>query len=127
MKNRRLAVQAEHELMVMGFTPAEAETLRRAAVTMHRWHEQECGDGNSWASWAIEWDDETGIPYRCTYPHQGPSRRERIADRYTPARERAEAIAKAHGMSVRVQSDPRGLPLYLVDGQREHGVAPASF
>lgn len=30
------------------------KTLRRAQMTLHRWAELECGDGNDYASWAIE-------------------------------------------------------------------------
>jgi aryl carrier-like protein len=29
----------------------DANTLRRAEKTLHRWAELECGDGNNYASW----------------------------------------------------------------------------
>lgn len=30
----------------LGFTRDEADTLRKAQMTLHRWNELECGDGN---------------------------------------------------------------------------------
>jgi len=45
-----------------------AHTLRRAELTLHRWAELECGDGNDCASWAIE-RDESGKPFRHVYYH----------------------------------------------------------
>jgi hypothetical protein len=36
-----------------GIDLADAHALRRISMTLHRWHELECGDGNSHGSWAI--------------------------------------------------------------------------
>ena len=110
-----------------GFSEAEAETLRRAERTLHRWAELECGDGNSFASWAIERDEATGKPYLVTYPHNGPTRRRRIADRETGALRRVNAAVSARNarfegrngcpsdvITPYHQGDPRGVALYLV-------------
>lgn len=92
---------------------ADARTLRRAALTLHRWAELECGDGDDRASWAIERDEDTGIPYRCVYPHVGPSRRHRIPDRERGAWRRVLAVCLAHGLHAYHQPDPRGASLYV--------------
>ena len=36
-----------------GISYADAVQLRRISMTLHRWHEMECGDGNDYGSWAI--------------------------------------------------------------------------
>lgn len=91
-----------------------ANTLRRAAKTLHRWHELECGDSNDYCSWAIERDETTGVPYRMVYPHAADKpRRTRTPDRERGALKRVAAICAEHGLSYYVQSDPRGAPLYI--------------
>lgn len=98
----------------LGFTRAEADTLRLAQLTLHRWNELEGGDGNDRASWAIERDEETGKPYMVTYPHSGSSRRHRIADREAGALKRIAAILAEHGALWSYhQTDPRGCALYV--------------
>lgn len=105
----------------------DANTLRRAEIALHRWHEQECGDGNDYSSWAIE-RDEAGIPYRCVYPHKGEMRRYRIADKEAGAIRRVAAVCRALGAFYFVQTDPRGCSLYvanepLTDSDYTRGVA----
>ena len=46
-------------LAALGFSRSDAETLRRISMTLHRWHEMECGT----SSGAIVRDEKTGIPY----------------------------------------------------------------
>lgn len=95
-------------------TFAQAETLRRAEHTLRRWYDLECGDGNEWATWAIERDDNgDGPPYMVTYPHDGKPRRCRIPDRESGAKRRVERIAAELGVHVRYQTDPRGAALYV--------------
>ena len=50
MLNRYNCVDA---LCNAGIDHADAIALRRIAMTLHRWHELECGDGNDHASWTI--------------------------------------------------------------------------
>ena len=40
-------------LQAAGFNYEDACALRRISMTLHRWHELECGDSNTWGSWAI--------------------------------------------------------------------------
>jgi hypothetical protein len=94
-------------------TWAQADTLRRAELTLHRWAELECGDGNGRASWAIERDEETERPYYVTYPHDGPSYRRAIPDRERGALARVAAVCKAVGAHFHHQTDPRGGALYV--------------
>ena len=41
-------------LTAVGFSYNDAAELRRISMTLHRWHELECGDGNEHGSWSIE-------------------------------------------------------------------------
>lgn len=109
-------------------TVEDASILRRAEITLRRWAEQECGDGNDHASWAIERDEQTGKPYRVVYPHSGKSRRYAIPDRETGALKRVKAVCSRLGLYFFHQTDPRGCSLYvsnepLTDSAYTRGVA----
>ncbi len=109
----------------------DVNDLRRAQITLHRWAEQECGDGNDYASWAIERDEQTDIPYFCRYPHTGKMTRTRIADREKGALRRVAAICTRLGLHYFHQTDPRGCALYvstepLTDVNYNRGVAMVS-
>ena len=107
----------------------DALALRRISMTLHRWHELECGNSNDWASWAIERDEETEIPYLVThhYSQTKPIRR-RIADRETGARKRLAKILESRpGLSAYIQGDPRGAALYILrPGDIPEGAEPMS-
>ena len=135
--NRREAERLTHQqnvLMSLGFTVDETEKLRRISMTLHRWHELECGDGNG----HIERDEKTGTPRyfngRARYvdPHD-PRAWHVIPDRETGAKKRLAAILKARnvrawnpsevphgqldkhpGLSAYIQTDPRGAALYII-------------
>src|SRR5713226_3888377 len=59
-------------LQSAGISYEDATALRRISMTLHRWHELECGDGNQHGSWSItrgrktkaffDYDDD-GKPY----------------------------------------------------------------
>lgn len=101
-------------LSALGFASDEIDVLHRIERTLHRWSEQECGDGNGYASWAIERDEDTGIPYRVTYPHVGKSYRVRIADKERGAKKRlATIMAKHTDCWAYDQGDPRGCALWI--------------
>ena len=91
----------------------DAETLRLADLTLHRWYELECGDGNSYGSWAIERDDTTGLPYMANYRNDGITTRHRIADREAGAIKRVARVCTKYGLSYYLQTDPRGASLYI--------------
>lgn len=98
-----------------GIAMDDAFALRRCAMTLHRWHEGECGDSNEYSSWAIERDEATGKTYRAVYPHTGKSYRVAIPDREKGARKRvAKIIARYPGLSAYVQTDPRGAALFIL-------------
>ncbi len=103
-------------LNTLGFNNDEAFTLRRIAMTFHSWDEGECGNGNDYASWSIERDDETNIPYRCTYFHDRVEAvRTRIPDREAGAQKRLDKIMSQHPDFVAYhQGDCRGASLYIV-------------
>ena len=109
-----------------------ARTLRRAALTLHRWGELECGDGNDYASWSIERDETTDLPYFCRYPHDSSKVfKHRIADREKGALRRIKQLCDNLGLHFYYQTDPRGWPLYvsnepLTDQNYNNGVGIGS-
>jgi hypothetical protein len=124
--NRKEAMRQldqENVLMELGFTSEEAEKLRRISMTLHRWHELECGDGNGCIE--RENDDGTGRPF-WTSAHTGERSRSPIADRETGAKKRlaaiigrrnnteANALTSKGGLSAYIQTDPRGAALYIL-------------
>lgn len=100
--------------------------FRRDSMTLRRWFERECGDSNNFASWAIERDPETDLPYLVTYPYNGKERKTRIPDREKGARKRIAARCESLGLKYYIQTDCRGLALYLsrekIDGQNYNSV-----
>ena len=90
----------------------DANTLRRAERTLHGWAEQECGDHNDDASWAIE-RDEQEVPWRRVHPHKGPMHEHRIPDRERGAMRRVSALCARLGIYHYHQTDPRGCALYI--------------
>lgn len=104
-----------NRLSELGFEYGESCQLRRIEMTLSRWGELECGDGNDHASWAIERDEQSNLPYLVTYPHQGKTTRRRIPDRETGALKRLARIMDSHPDFVAYhQGDPRGCSLYIV-------------
>jgi hypothetical protein len=91
---RKEAIRQTHQqdtLRQLGFTIAEADALRRISMTLHRWHELECGTENAaGSSLSVERDDNgEGKPFcRIQYatPHGYVDRKYPIADRETGAR-----------------------------------------
>jgi hypothetical protein len=107
-------------LQALGTTGDDALALRRISMTLSRWFDLECGDGNKWGSWAIERDEKTEVPYMVYHRYsrgQGKDTvtRTRIADRETGARKRLAAImARYPSLIAYVQTDPRGASLYVL-------------
>ena len=91
-----------------GISEDDALALRRIAMTLHRWHELECGNEYG----CLERDETTGrtywrsafVPYRRHTP-----------DRETGALKRLAAImARYPALAAYVQGDPRGASLYIL-------------
>lgn len=108
-------------LRKIGVSYDDAVALRRIAMTLHRWHELECGDGNNYGSWAIERDDAGDGPPFMVHHHYTHGRggdyttRTKIPDREAGALKRLGNILKHYpGLSFYIQGDPRGAPLYIL-------------
>ena len=91
-------------------------------MTLHRWHELECGDEFG----SIERDEKTGKPYMRS---SRTGRRYSVADRETGALKRLDAImARYPTLSAYVQGDPRGAALYILrDGDVPEGKDVAAY
>ena len=110
---------------------SEARTLRRAALTLHRWHELECGTDAGHIE--RDGDNGDGRPYfvPCGRWYGGryiePKRRP-IPDRERGALARIASTCKEMGLKYYIQGDPRGCSLYvspepLTDRDYTRGVA----
>lgn len=105
-EKQRISIQADR-LAYLGITWDEAESLRRASMTLQRWGEMECNHD-------VQRDEKTGKVWvrfcrdngTMTFPLQ-------VRDRETGALKRCKAIADAHGLVFYHQSDPRGAQVYI--------------
>jgi hypothetical protein len=117
--------EAVMQLMRNGINESDAYALRRISMTLHRWHELECGDGNDYAEWTIargrkvngafEYDDN-GAPYEERHVHtENKARYTRIPDRERGALKRlGKIMARYPAFGTYVQTDPRGASLYII-------------
>jgi hypothetical protein len=98
-------------------------------MTLSRWNELECGDGNNYGAWCIVrgykvkgefTHDDDGLPFmeRHHYRHglgEDSTTYTRIPDRDAGARKRCDAILANHpDLVAYYQGDPRGASLYIV-------------
>ena len=113
-------------LVRAGIDYNDAVALRRIAMTLHRWHERECGG----ASGCIERDETTGRPYWvCAGSVTLPPGRWPIADRESGAKKRlAKIMSRYPGLTAYIQTDPRGASLYILrSGDVPDGRDPDSY
>ena len=139
---KREAMRQTHQenvLIGLGFTPDEAEKLRRISMTLHRWAEHECNG-------AIQRDGENGdgVPY--WYNTNTGNKICRVPDREKGAIKRLRAIINARNdratkrdiatgtwmvnqeVSHYVQGDPRGAALYIIrPGDVPGGACASSY
>lgn len=113
----------------LGITSDDALALRRISMTLHRWHELECGTGDG----CIERDETTGVPYWYNANSRYLGANDRRAYRRIPDRERgalkrlAAIMAHYPTLGYHVQTDPRGCALYILrpgdvpEGKSPHG------
>ena len=119
MTRERERFEAIERAKRCGLSEQDAIALRRIALTLHRWFELECGDGNSYGSWAIERDEETEKPYFIHHHYQHGNgkdsmTRRPIPDRETGARKRLDKLmAQYPKLRAWIQTDPRGGTIYL--------------
>lgn len=91
-----------------GIRYQDAVALRRISMTLHRWHELECGDGNG----CIERDETTGKTY---WLNSMSGRRYPTPDRETGAIKRLKEIMSRYPtLGYYIQGDPRGAALYIL-------------
>ena len=122
MATQRERFEVLSRLERAGITGSDANALRRIALTLHRWHERECGFDTG----CIERDDQTQRPY---WLNSFTMQRTPIPDREGGALRRLTALMKTYRRRFHayVQGDPRGAALYLVrrkdvpKGERLHG------
>jgi hypothetical protein len=121
--NKREAMQQQmmfDNLARLGIDRQDSEALRRISMTLRRWYELECGDGNEYGSWAIERNDETDEAFMVHhhYTHgkgKDYTTQTKIADKETGAKKRlAKIMAKYPGLTPYIQTDPRGAALYIL-------------
>lgn len=98
----------ENTLVSLGISIEDAEALRRISMTLHRWHELECGTDNG----CVERDEATGKTY---WLNAMSGKRYPMADRENGALKRlARIMAKHPTLDAYVQGDPRGCALYVL-------------
>jgi len=124
-RRQQIDKQLLEQLRQAGISFDDALSLRKISMTLHRWHELECGDGNEWASWCITrgrkengafvYDDD-GKPYIEKHLHsENHARYEAIADREAGAKRRlAKIMARYPALRAYIQGDPRGCALYIL-------------
>ena len=102
------------QLQSAGISWHDACALRRISMTLHRWHELECGVEHGCIE--REGDDCTGRPFwSSSYGHNSTIRRAYIPDREAGALKRLRAImAKYAPLAYYIQGDPRGAALYII-------------
>ena len=98
-----------HRLMVeASMERHHAYIVRRIAMTLHRWHEKECGVEGG----CIERDEKTDKPY---WLNSDTMRRTPIPDLETGALKRLAKLMKEYPtLTAYVQGDPRGASLYIL-------------
>ena len=109
MTTQRERFEVLSRLERAGIGGSDANALRRIALTLHRWHERECGLDNG----CIERDEQTQKPYwlNSVTMHRSP-----IPDRERGALRRLAKLMRAYRRRFHayVQGDPRGAALYMV-------------
>lgn len=113
-------------LTAIGISYNDATELRRISMTLHRWHELECGDSNDWQSSSLVrgrkesgvfTHEDNGAPYMEVHSNRvkAPTAYYSIPDRERGALKRLAAImARYPGFISYVQGDPRGAALYIL-------------
>lgn len=116
MATRKSLTELENRLGRLGVGLDDTRALRRIEMTLHRWHEGECGMDNGLTSWCYVRDEETGKAYKEVHPHlAGRSYRLACPDREGGALKRLAAImARYPDLVEYVQGDPRGCALYIL-------------
>lgn len=106
--NRSRSPECIAPLIRAGISEVDALVLRRLSMTLHRWHELECGTDHG----CVERDETTGKTY---WLSSITGRRLPFPDRETGARKRlGKIMARYPTLTAYVQGDPRGAALYIL-------------
>ena len=117
--------ECTERLVNSGIAYNDAVALRRISMTLHRWHELECGDDNGFASFCLvrgikqgsSFDyDDNGKPFLEWHSHNSnrPTYQP-VPDREQGALNRLAAIMRRYpAFASYVQTDPRGASLYIL-------------
>jgi len=111
-------------LVRTGISLSDALALRKIAMTLHSWHEAECG----FANYCIEREGENqdGRPFtRWSDGRKGGY----VPDREAGAIKRLKAIMALYPtLGYFIQSDPRGASLYILrPGDVPEGADPSAY
>jgi len=116
----------------LGISTNDALILRRISITLHRWFELECGNGDSYGSWAIvrgrftlsnggEFQhDDDGKPYLEHHHYLRGKGKDYTTHRQLPDRERGarqrlrKLLERYPHLTSYIQTDPRGCSLYVL-------------
>jgi len=118
-----------YRLRLLGISHADAHDLRWIAMTLHRWHELECGSSDNYKSYCVTRGrkvdgkfvhDDAGKPFMETHFHsESKARYYPLADRERGAQKRlAKIMASYPLLTAYVQTDPRGAALYVGEKDR---------
>ncbi len=124
------------DLQAAGISWEDATALRRISMTLHRWHELECGDSDKYVSMCLvrgEKHKDSLAPRGYVFNHNDDGRpflekhfrryeggKDTIRYELIPDRERgalkrlAKIMACYPGFASYVQGDPRGCALYIL-------------
>lgn len=107
----RTIPESVHRLTQIGISEADAFQLRHIAMTLHRWHELECGVKEGCVA-----QDDAGKWHFVSRPgSDGRAYWTPIADREAGAKRRLARILKSYPhLQAYVQTDPRGASLYIL-------------
>jgi len=123
--------ESVHRLVLAGLNHEDAHELRRISMTLHRWHELECGDSNDHYSWCLvrgrkvahtfEYSDD-GKPYLERHENRPTGLNGECRAYWTACLDRergalrrlAKIMARYPGFASYVQGDPRGAALYIL-------------
>lgn len=95
-------------LVRLGISVEDALRLRKVSMTLHRWHELECGVETG----GVERDETTG---KTVWYSSFTGKRTPFPDRETPALKRLKTImANYPTLGYHVQGDPRGASMYIL-------------
>ena len=129
MQYRKHKYDSVAALVGLGISYDDATALRRISMTLQRWFELECGNGNGHGSWCVTrgnkrngefMHDDDGKPYLEQHHYLHGRGKDYVtysplADREAGARKRLGKIMRRYiTLAAYVQTDPRGAALYIL-------------